>query len=77
RRDDFTHDLSSSRKRQITPWPNYTPSRPCPGNTLKSGRFCFRNKQPSAVFSGNIPAGPGKCSQPMHIALARALLPSR
>ena len=38
---------------------------------------CCRNKHPAAFFQGSAAHYPTKCRGPMHIALARALLPSR
>src|SRR6202163_3778050 len=65
RGDDIAHDLSS----------------PCIFVTLRKQRievtgFCCRNKHPAAIFSGSTATIHTKCSPRMHIALARALLPS-
>src|ERR1700682_5488392 len=65
RGDDIAHNLSS----------------PCILVTLLKQRievtgFCCRNKHPAAIFSGSTAGIHTKCSPRMHIALARALLPS-
>ena len=66
RGDDLAHDLSSSCiVRDLAH-----------ANALEVTGFCCRNKHPAAVFSGSTATVHAKCPRPMHIALARALLPS-
>src|ERR1700730_14990358 len=65
RGDDVAHDLSS---------PCITV--PLPSQPLEVTGFCCRNKHRAAIFSGTARAVHTRCSPGMHIALARALLPS-
>ena len=48
-----------------------------PGQHIEVTGFCRRIEHPAAIFSGKAGAVHIKCRHAMHIALARALLPSR
>src|SRR5215475_12283598 len=48
-----------------------------PGQHLEVTRLCCRNRRLDAIFSGSPGAVQTKCRYPLHIALARALLPPR